>query len=573
MIIGLDVGGTHTDVVLLGREGLIREFKVRTDPADLFSTVLTGLERITEGIDPADIERAVLSTTLTTNAMVQALNPRVGMIVSAGPGVDPLEFRTNDHYHPVGGSIDHRGRPVEPVDPEEIDRAGEALKAAGIRNVGIVGKFSVRNPAHELDIRDRLRKTFGDGFGKMFMGHRVSGNLNFPRRIATTYLNTAVYQEHKKFYEAVGRSLAKKGLVIPIHILKADGGTLSFESSIDFPGQAVLSGPSASVMGASAFASPSEESLVLDIGGTTTDMAILINGAPLLDPLGITLDGVHTLIRSLQSRSIGVGGDSAIRVADGEIRIGPDRLGPAMAYGGKSPTPTDALFVLGRGTEDGDPAAARAGIAGIARALGTDPEEAARRIFDGACSRILDASREMIDAINRKPVYTVHELREGHRVEPRRILILGGPAPFFADRLSERFGLPVDVVPRWGVANAVGAALARSTCEVSFFADTQQEIASAPEEDFRESVARDFSMEKALEKAYELLRAKALGIGANPDDLEMEVIEQLQFNMVRGFYTAGRNIRVKVQIKPGLIHGYEDIARRLRNGEEAPAAG
>jgi hypothetical protein len=85
-------------------------------------------------------------------------------------------------------------------------------------------------------------------------------------------------------------------------------------------------------------------------------------------------------------------------------------------------------------------------------------------------------------------------------------------------------------------------------------------------------VDRNFSLEKAVEKAFELLRKKALHIGAAADDLEMEVVEQLQFNMVRGFYTAGRNIRVKVQVKPGLIHEYEDIARRLRDGE-APAAG
>ncbi|MFP4388461.1 MAG: hydantoinase/oxoprolinase family protein, partial [Desulfococcaceae bacterium] len=249
----------------------------------------------------------------------------------------------------------------------------------------------------------------------------------------------------------------------------------------------------------------------------------------------------------------------------------PDRVGPAMAYGGESPTPTDALFALGKGTEDGDREAARAGVAQIAESLGVDPETAAQRIVDQACRQILDAARDMVDAINRKPVYTVHELREGHQVDPRRILILGGPAPYFADRLAELAEMPVDLVPRWTVANAVGAALARSTCEVSFFADTQREIATAPEEEFSESVDRNFSLENAVEKAFELLRTKALHIGAAADDLEMEVVERLQFNMVRGFYTAGRNIRVKVQVKPGLIHEYEDIARRLRNGDAAGA--
>ncbi|WP_373501956.1 hydantoinase/oxoprolinase family protein [Desulfococcus sp.] len=561
MIIGLDVGGTHTDVVLLGKEGLIREYKVRTDPEDLFTTVLRGIERVIEGIDPAGISRAVLSTTLTTNAIVQGKNPEVGMIVSGGPGIDPEHFRTNRHYYSVAGSIDHRGREVSPVNPEEIRGIARILKAEGIRNIGIVGKFSVRNPAHELAIHDIIQ----DDFGKIFLGHHVSGNLNFPRRIATTFLNTTIRQIHKKFFAAVKQSLEQKGLLIPIHLLKADGGTMSFEASLDFPGQTILSGPSASVMGAIAFAPENEETLVLDIGGTTTDMAILVDRAPLLDPLGITLNQTQTLIRSLETRSIGIGGDSAVRIQDGALTIGPDREGPAMAYGGKVPTPTDALFVLeiqkGEGRE-----ASIAGITPIAQALGLSVEAAAETIFDQACRIILTEAGRMIDAINSKPVYTVHELQEGLQVRPKRILVLGGPAPDFACRLQALSTYEVRAVPHWSVANAIGAALARTTCEVTLIGDTQQEIAFAPGEDFSEKVDRNFSKEAAVEKAYGLLRKKALRIGAEMEDLEMEVTESLQFNMVRGFYTAGRNIRVKVQVKPGLIHGYSAILERLSSG-------
>ncbi|GBC63322.1 hydantoinase [Desulfonema ishimotonii] len=558
MIIGLDVGGTHTDVVLLGSEGLIREFKVRTNTSDLFLSVLTGLEKITEGIDPARISRAVLSTTLTTNTIVQEKNPPVGMIVSSGPGLDPELFRTNEHYFCVSGSVDHRGREVDPIDPDEIREIGATLKAAGIRNIGIVGKFSVRNPSHESEIHDILK----DDFGKMFLGHQVSGNLNFPRRIATTYLNATVRQIHKKFFAAVRESLEQKGLSIPIHILKADGGTMSFESSIDFPAQTILSGPSASVMGAMAFASGEDESLVLDIGGTTTDMAILVNRVPLLDPVGITLGNYNTLIRSLETLSIGIGGDSAVRIKDGTLTIGPDRIGPALAFGGPGPTPTDALFVLGL-MDDGDRDASVAGISAIASELGISTAAAADRIFDTACQGILTQARHMIDTINSKPVYTVHELQEGLQVKPRKILVLGGPAPYFAKRLEEISDFEVRAVPRWTVANAIGAALARTTCEVSFFADTQQEISTAPEEEYSETVDRNFSKEIAVEKAYDLLKQKALRMGADMENLEMEVTESQQFNMVRGFYTAGRNIRVRVQVKPGLIAGYDSLARKL----------
>ena len=114
MIIGLDVGGTHPDVVLLDRDGLHKEVKVNTDPINLFQSVLSGLNAITEDIDPSQIKRIVLSTTLTTNAIVQNKIPPVGMIVSSGPGIDPEFYRTNPLYFPVSGCIDHRGREVNP---------------------------------------------------------------------------------------------------------------------------------------------------------------------------------------------------------------------------------------------------------------------------------------------------------------------------------------------------------------------------------------------------------------------------------------------------------------------------
>jgi len=121
------------------------------------------------------------------------------------------------------------------------------------------------------------------------------------------------------------------------------------------------------------------------------------------------------------------------------------------------------------------------------------------------------------------------------------------------------------VIPHWKVANAIGAALARTTCEVTLFADTQHEIAAAPEENFSETVSRNFSKEMAAEKAFELLRAKAVRMGADAADLDMDVTESQQFNMVRGFYTTGRNIRVKVQVRPGLIRGYENIVQGMMN--------
>ncbi|MGD8366894.1 MAG: hydantoinase/oxoprolinase family protein, partial [Desulfobacterales bacterium] len=504
MIIGLDVGGTHTDAVLLGDEGVIRGIKVPTDQSDLFATVLAGIESITDGIDIGLVRRAVLSTTLTTNAIAENKIPPVGMIVAAGPGIDPAAFRTNEDYVVVAGAIDHRGREVEPLDTRQVKAAARAFREKGIENVGVVSKFSPRNPAHELTVFEQI----GADFKRVFMGHRISGQLNFPRRVATTYLNAAVYPIHRKFFSAVQQSLVRKGLDIPIHILKADGGTMSIEASVDFPGQTILSGPAASIMGALAFSFEGEDCLVLDIGGTTTDIAVLVNRSPVLSPQGIEIGPYITLIRALETRSIGVGGDSAVRVSEGRLSVGPDRLGPPLAHGGPGPTPTDALSILGR-KKTGDRERALAGFAPLAEGLGLPVEETARRVLDQVCERILAQAEAMIDRLNRKPVYTVSEIRDGFRIRPEKVLVLGGPAHHFAGHLERLSKFKVGVVPRWKVANAVGAALARTTCEVTFFADTQLGLAGAPEEDFSCDCGRGFTREKAVESTFDLLRKKA----------------------------------------------------------------
>lgn len=550
MIIGLDVGGTHTDVVLLDGRQLIREAKVPTDPDNLFETLIAGLNAVIEGIDPASIQRAVLSTTLATNLVAQQKLPEVGMVVAGGPGIDPRHFRTNEFYYTVDGAQDHRGREIKALDDKQLQSVGEELQRRGIRYAGVVSKFSVRNSAQE----EKMAALLQPYVERVFMGHCFSGSLNFPRRIATTYLNCAVYPIHKKFFTAVQESLAQKGLTVPIRILRPDGGNMNIESSVDHPAQTILSGPSASVMGAISSAPAEGTCLVLDIGGTTTDMAVLIDKAPLLAPLGIEITPYKTLIRALLTHSIGIGGDSVVRVQEGILTIGPDRIGKAMAYGGPEPTPTDAFYVLGKGGSDGgDAAKSRAGLIPVAEALGLSVDEAAQRIFTSACQTILDAAEEMIRTINSKPVYTVHELWEGSQIRISHILILGGPAPQFASELQTMFSGEVAVVPHHHVANAIGCALARTTCEVILFADTDLGKATSPSENFSQKIPYSFSLDDARAMAQDLLRKKAIQRGANPNDMQTEVLEESQFNMVRGFQTVGKNMRVRMQVKPGLI--------------------
>jgi N-methylhydantoinase A/oxoprolinase/acetone carboxylase beta subunit len=556
MIVGLDVGGTHTDVVLLEKEGLRSTVKVPTDHGDLLRTVTQGLEGALKDVNPDAIERVVLSTTLTTNVMVAGDAPPVGVLVAGGAGMDPLGFKVGDHYHCLSGAMDHRGREITPLDPDQIQTLGEQLNAAGIRHLAVIGKFSVRNPSHEQQIEDLLNGQFE----KIFLGHRVSGHLNFPRRITTTYLNAAVYPLHLRFYDAVKRTLAAKGMSAPLHILKADGGTMSLEASMENPAQTILSGPAASVMGALPSAPPVGDVLVLDIGGTTTDMALLTDCVPLLEPVGIRIGRCKTLIRALKTHSLALGGDSALSVAAGKLMIGPGRQGPALAFGGPAPTPTDALVVLGT-FDEGDRGRAEAGIAGLAAALGMDTEPMARRVLAQMCQEILSAAQAMVNRVNQRPVYTVHELKEGVRIQPRTILVLGGPAPQFAAQLGALSDCTVSTVPRWQVANAIGAALARTTCDVTVQADTQQGWVRAPEEAYYGETHSGYSRRDVLSLAEDLLCKKARRLGArSAHQLPLDILEDLSFTMVRGFNTVGRNIRVKMQVRPGLIDAPHTIA-------------
>jgi hypothetical protein len=229
-----------------------------------------------------------------------------------------------------------------------------------------------------------------------------------------------------------------------------------------------------------------------------------------------------------------------------------------MAYGGPAPTPTDALFIL-EDIPDGSREKAAEGLEPLASALGFSVKSLAAEILDQTCKKILIFAQQLVYRINSKPVYTIHELQEGYIVRPKSIYVLGGPAPYFARYLANISDYRIRVVPKWKVANAIGAALARTTCQVNFFADTERQVAEAPEENFSQRINHQFDIEAAIHQALDLLKIKAIERGANPDHLEMEVLETLEFNMVRGFNTTGKNIRVKVQVKPGLINGYDQM--------------
>jgi len=551
MRIGLDVGGTHTDAVLIGDKGIIATAKVVTDHELLLNSVLSALKEVIRGADQKSIEAVTLSTTLTTNALLEGKADRVGVIVSSGPGIDPHHFRIGDAYFVIDGSIDHRGIEKKALDNKQLDHAVRACREKSIRAYAVATKFSTRNSTHEL----LMEAGIGGEADVITAGHRLSGGLNFPRRITTAYFNSAISRQFNDFALAIKNGIEKLGLNAPVNVLKADGGTMPLASSRIAPVQSILSGPAASIMGIAALCFITRDALILDIGGTSTDIAIFAKGLPLLEQEGISLRGNPTLVRSLKTMSLAVGGDSTLRVFEGHLSVGPDRSGPSLAAGGTRPALIDALNATGEAAF-GDTDASRRGIADLAQTAGTTPNILSNDAIGIAVKAITDAVGHMIHEINERPVYTIHDFLHSERIAPSQLYIVGGPAQAFADRLSKSFGIKT-IVPRLhAVANAIGAAITRTTADLELFADTERQVLLVPRLSVQKSITTTYSLEHARRDAEGYLRSSLGDSVVSAQDTEIQIIEASSFNMIDGSRMMGRNIRVRSQTKPGHITSY-----------------
>lgn len=551
MLLGIDVGGTHTDAVVIDGPALMGWAKIPTDHDNLLQSIRRAMKAVLTDIPPQDISRVNLSTTLSTNAIVEGKTEDVGVILSAGPGIDPEHHRTGAQYHVIPGSIDHRGTEISALDTDALERAVSACADAGVRAYAVVGKFSTRNPTHERAMRRAVEDS--GAADCITMGHSLSGILNFPRRIATAYFNSAVWRVYNDFAWAVEESAREFGITADINILKADGGTMPLAASRTSPVESILSGPAASVMGIVALCDIDEDAVILDIGGTTTDIAVFADGSPIIESEGMTVGSYPTLVQALRVSSIGIGGDSAIHVSAHGVTVGPDRQGPSLAVqpqGAGGPALTDALNVLGL-SNFGDVDASRRGIEKLARLWDMQPQKLAQQAVDFATQRICNAVSEMVAAINEKPVYTIYELLRGKRIAPKHYFAMGGPAEAMQGILSERLGAAVGLPEHAPVANAIGAALTRTTLDIELFADTQKGKMFIPNLDIAKSIPRNYTLDEAKADALAALTGyleeQGVATSTAPDITEAEA-----FNMVDGVVTTGRNIRVKCQLRPGI---------------------
>ena len=549
MLLGIDVGGTFTDAVLLDNKAagavaqVLAQAKVPTTHEDVLQCLLAALDAVLPQVEAAasKLERVVISSTIVTNALTEHKLDPVFLAVITGPGMNIKGHVPVKPYY-LSGYVDHRGKVTAQID---WTKHRDLLNKKGSGVCAVSGKFAVRDPQLEFQAEHELTKC---GYKKVFLGSELSGELNFVRRTNSAYFAAQVYTLFQSFSQRITRALAERGIKAPVHILKADGGTLPLEVASEQPVEAVFTGPAASVLGIEALAAPLVNSISLDVGGTTTDIAFWEQGLPLMAKRGAVINGYPTAVRSFHMRSIGIGGDSRIhKLNDDSYQVGPEREGPAAAVGGSAATLSDALIVAGY-VSFGDAARSTAAIA----ALGGEPMLEAKKIIASACNTIQATIKEMLTEWAKQPVYTVDDVIKGTEFVPAQLIGVGGGAPGLIQALGEVMHLPVDIPLGAMVANAVGAAVARPTLSAGLRADTTDNYYIIPESGRRERLPHRFNKAVAEELLTSWLREQT-ATWQLPDQ-ETELISYEHFNTVHGYYDTGDIYSLRMQLKPGILH-------------------
>jgi N-methylhydantoinase A/oxoprolinase/acetone carboxylase beta subunit len=332
--LGLDTGGTYTDAVLFcPARGIVASAKALTTRHDLSVGISEAAGRVLAAAkaDPKDIALVSMSTTLATNALVEGQGGRVALIaigfherdlkrdgLAEALGKDPLILCPGGH--------DAHGN-AAPLDLSGLEAALPEL-AQSVSGIAVASMFAVRNPAHEIAARDLIQSKSDL---PVTVSHELSSKLGGPRRALTTLLNARLVGMIGRLIDATKIFLAANNIDAPLMLVRGDGALVSAAFAARRPIETILSGPAASLVGAG-YLSGLKEAIVSDIGGTTTDVALLLDGHPRLDPDGATVGGYRTMVEAVAMRTHGLGGDSEVALAEGgleaRLELGPRRLLP-----------------------------------------------------------------------------------------------------------------------------------------------------------------------------------------------------------------------------------------------------
>lgn len=570
MLLGLDVGGTFTDAVIIDGHRVVATAKRRTTKDNLMNGIGEALDAVLEGYDTSNIEQVTLSTTVVTNTIVEEKEQVVDLYVVTGPGrnVDDI-FPVKPIY--LQGYTDHRGIVVEHTPADAVRGIANMVQArSGTDLAAVSAKFGVRNPQEELSITEELKNTYH----VISNGSLLSGSLNFPRRTISAYFNSAVTPVFTVFKKNVEDALSARNIVAPLHILKADGGSLPIEHMVSRPVETAFTGPAATVLGLSALGViGNQHTVALDIGGTTTDISLWKHGRPLMTKNGVSIREYPSAVRSFAVTSVGIGGESVVRFKNGNLTVGPERVGPSVALGGIEPTLGDALIVLGHANYGDFNLASRA-LQDLADAIQATlksnnvntlnnqltliktSSDVARLILQNALETIQRGVDEVITVENKRPIYVVADIVNPDIFVPEHIVVVGGTAPSLGASIGEYMDLPITIPENAAVANAIGAALALSTIELTVHVDTKRRLLVIPELGIKQQNCTLKRAEQVVERAKEALSEEALRLGLDTAQ-EIEVISIEDFPVVEGWQSMERLITVKVQLAAGVKHYVE----------------
>jgi N-methylhydantoinase A/oxoprolinase/acetone carboxylase beta subunit len=332
MILGIDTGGTYTDAVVIdpATHQVLVKSKVLTTKKYLVSGIQNCIDHLQVSI-LNKVKLVCLSTTLATNALVEGRQGKVGLILIGKTPEEPLPV---EQFILIKGIIDIKGRELEPVSDDQIKETVADLKTSGVEALCISGYASVRNPSHELNVKKKIKENWDI---PVVCAHELSSNLGFKNRTVTAVLNAGLISIIRELITSVRTVLTQKGLNTRLMIVRGDGSLMEESYALFKPIETILSGPAASILGG-LFLSGKKDAVILDMGGTTTDIADVSNGNVNITNEGAVVGGYKTHVHAAQIHTFGIGGDSYIHLDDEQkIQIGPQKVKPLCIAGDQYP--------------------------------------------------------------------------------------------------------------------------------------------------------------------------------------------------------------------------------------------
>jgi N-methylhydantoinase A len=489
--LGVDVGGTFTDLLLFDdASGDFWRHKTPSTPHDSSEGILEGLEAIcaAAGIDPADIAYFLHGTTVATNAVLEGKGARVGLVTTEGyrqimqiarsfvPGglagwivwPKPEPMAKLEDTVEIKGRMDAQGREVRPIDDADIRAGLERLKAQGVEALTISLINAYLNGQHERRVAAIAREVMPEI--PMSLSHVVLPEMQEYERTLTTVANAAVRPILSRYVGNLKSRLGKTGMPARISLLRSDGGLMTAEKSEEHPVSLLMSGPAGGVTGALWVAKNAgiANILTLDVGGTSTDVALIEN----LEPRRVrTTEVGHLSVRasSLDVKTIGAGGGSIAYVPEltKALRVGPQSAGAVpgpVAYGkgGVQPTVTDANVVLGYLPE--------ALLGGTFKLDRDGANRAVQTIGDALGIGLMEAARGIIDIVNENMFGALRMISVQQGYDPRSFALMGfgGAGPLHVNAVARLMGSWPAISPvSPGVLNALGDATTRMRAETA----------------------------------------------------------------------------------------------------------